>query len=432
MALALVLVAIPVLSSCAPEAKPVSPAPVAPEAEENWVKFGWISALTSPYAACYTGGLACLQDHFGALNEAGGIGKDNVKVEILWTDYKFDVPKGLATWDRFKADPKVIAMGCYWSGLASALVPKAEKDQVPMIGFAVDDAFLFPPRWYFLTHATGSTWVLTALQGFEKYVWDREKMGRGPKVALIQWDVSFTYTSTPGFKQYFKDNGWELVYEAIVPPRQTDFTIEAAKVKESGAEVVTGILPGTACGMCIRDLGKAGLFPDLTYLGTAFNMTDSFLRAGEGYLDNVVGSHMAISPEAPYPIVDTLVERQIAKWGNIEDYWIDYLYGYLLSSIIHQALERAVDDVGYDGLTSVTFKEQGLEGLPRWDTGVGLSLSYNDYPGDRQALGETFFSRWNPETHSVEPLTPFPIPAEDWLSLTPEEVDKWIKIGIKE
>ena len=236
--LALTCLALLVFASCAPAGSPA-------EGEKS-IKVGVSLVLTGPVA---TSGAAIswgMVDYLKYLNEQlGGIeyhtpeGKvDHIKLDFVWEDNAYSVPKTLSIYKRQKA-AGVGLMAILGSTPGEAIVVMASRDQIPVIGFAASASPVnmgAKPNYYMASMGSVADQAGVIMKWFAE-TW---KQPRRPKVGVIFGDVpSLRPVAYPeGTPAYAARLGMDWVGAEFIPTATTDTTIELTRLAANGADLI--------------------------------------------------------------------------------------------------------------------------------------------------------------------------------------------------
>ncbi len=398
--LALVVLAVFVLAACQapPTAAPVLPtkapepakAPEPTKAAEptkpsvrtkanpgEAVTFFHFGDITGPYAATTAPIVVGFNDAVKWLNDKGGI--RGAKISVEWADTGGKLENAISTYNRFR-EKKPPILFLYGSPETEALRDRLGEDKIPVLTAGLSAKGLYPSGYVF-----GDVPLYTDQFGlFLDWLtanWDKVKPSKGqaldsPKVALITWDGAFgTGALTAETKAYAEKKGVKIIGQELFAIGAPDVTTQILAAKKAGANVIyTNTLAH----------GPAQILKDSVSLG----VRDEFLIAGVNWAADF--SMLALAKDAAegfYGVFPTLwwddvdnagVKEVTAQFGansrKPTDRNVAYLIAYALVDATRQIVEKTVDRVGFDGLTSAAVYEtittmgeiKAMEGITVW------------------------------------------------------------------
>jgi branched-chain amino acid transport system substrate-binding protein len=105
-------------------------APAAPVVKESVVKIGQMAIFTGPLATLGVPAGHGMIDYVEYLNEKGGV--DGIKVEMLWEDTGYLVPKLLSAYKRLNGAGVVVQISA--TGTVADVAPELmQKEEVPLL-----------------------------------------------------------------------------------------------------------------------------------------------------------------------------------------------------------------------------------------------------------------------------------------------------------
>jgi len=193
---------------------------------------GLAAGITGPAAAIVKGEITGIQAYLDVVNSNGGV--DGHKLKLVTADTQNVASKAAAALTKMATSQNVIGVfGDVLANNCQAQVPVAQKYKIPMMCGTLDPAQLQPPQKYAYTEY-GSE--VTQVDAINKVISDTLKIDK-PKVALVYVKSSST---VPFFQQVaakIKKEGGEVVLDDQIAA-QLDLSVDANKVKDSGADVV--------------------------------------------------------------------------------------------------------------------------------------------------------------------------------------------------
>ena len=385
LTLVMVLVVLPFIT-CAP-----APSPVEPVAAEKVVKIGVLSDLTGPYSSMSIGGGEHdgYMEHCKMVNENGGI--NGVKIDPLWADHQANAALAVAAYKRIKSAGAVV-FNCMTSVEGMALKAMLEADKIPMIGTSSAIGVYIPPAWSYCVMNSGHTYA-GALKWFYEDVYQPKDLGRPMKVATIAWNNAWGHEAVRAAKSYIDRNpDVELVVELYPATMALDYTSELMVAVEEKVDVVYSFgIGGFGLPAMARDAAKVGLPEDVKILMEGGVQTAAFVKMAGAEMDTYVrGSYIygLLGEENEKPGVKLMYDT-FRKYQGREPDNAYYVVGWAPALVTVEAVSRALDEVGYDNLTSQAVKD-AIDSIDGWETGgVIPTVSFKDSANDRQAVEMT-------------------------------------------
>ena len=343
--------------------------------------------LSGPYAAITSPLINGMQDAVDAINEQGGIRGANV--EVQFQDTGGSVDEAVAAYDRFTSeDDNILIIFTYGSPEVEALASRFAEDKVPSLSAGLSaSAFYGPESGYVFGLGPIYPDQIGYFLDWLSANWDDVKpasAGDEIKLAYLSWPGAFGQGAlTDESRAYAEDLGVEIVAEEQYDLSPTaDTTTAILNAQAAGANVIwTNTLA----------FGPAALMNGLGALG----LQEEFLLAGDNWAMDVAtyafvsDPALAVGLYSPFPYL---------WWNDTDHPGIQYaqeLYdanergpgdhnaGYLMImagvDVAKQAIEKGIDEVGYENLTGETVHDmladqgpyEGLEGVMRLDYSNG-------------------------------------------------------------
>jgi branched-chain amino acid transport system substrate-binding protein len=351
------------------------------------ITFYHFGDLSGPYAAITSPLINGMQDSVDAINEQGGI--RGATIEVQFQDTGGSVDEAVAAYDRFTSeDDNPLIMFTYGSPEVEALASRFAEDMVPTLSAGLSAAAFYGPDsgyifglgpiytdqfGYFLDWLTAN-WadVKPASAGDEI------------KLAYLSWPGAFGQGAlSEESRAYAESLGVEIVSEEQFDLSPTaDATTAILNAQAAGANVIwTNTLA----------FGPAALMNGLGALG----LKDEFLLSGVNWAMDVATYAFVSDPAlaagmySPFPYL---------WWNDTDHPGIQYaqgLYdanergpgdhnvGYLMIAggvdVARQAIEKAIDEVGFENLSGEAIHDmladqgpyEGLEGVMKLDYSNG-------------------------------------------------------------
>lgn len=219
--------------------------------------------------------------------------------------------------------------------------------------------------------ATSGKWHVGDLATFADQTWlivdYLVKERKFTKIASFYQDDEYGLDGHLSGKARLKQYGLGYIAEVDYKRADIDFSSQAAKLKESGAEAV--ILqavyrePPRLAEQC-HAIGYEPLF-----IGVSAIVLDKTIELGGKHVEGVVGVEVYPLPTDPGPFLDQYRADMKQYFPNLA---LDTtnLYGYQKAVLFVEALQRVGRDLTRESLL------KAIESIKDWDPGWGLTYSY--------------------------------------------------------
>ncbi len=297
---------------------------------------------------------------FNRINEAGGLA--GRKIRFIAYDHVYQPPKAVTNAKRLVERDKVfIMMGHLGTPTTKAIKEYLEEKQVPNI-FPATAASIWTNsgRLHIGDLATyaDQTWLI-----IDYLVKERQLT----KIASFYQDDEYGLDGHLAGKARLKQYGLEYIAEIDYKRADIDFSSQAAKLKESGAEAV--ILqavyrePPRLAEQC-HAIGYNPLF-----IGPSPIVVEKTIELGGKHVEGMIGVEVYPLPTDSGPFLDQYRADMQKYFPNLA---LDTtnLYGYQKAALFVEALQRAGRDLTRESLL------KAIESIKDWDPGWGLKYSY--------------------------------------------------------
>jgi branched-chain amino acid transport system substrate-binding protein len=307
--------------------------------------------LTGPFAPSGTPIADGERDCVRYFNEKLG-GLNGHKVKLIGIDTSYNMDREIAAYKRFRDEENVLFMTNVSSGAAMAI----EKMQTPYEkGLchehgAEPTATFIKGGWYF---PSVCMWADGGGAVFKWWLENRwySKNKRAPKVSLMNMDALPGRTNAKYFKDLCKQLKIPVVLEMYTPFKPTDTMSFVMKMKKEKTDIVIGIQTAPCWTVMSKDMIRVGL--RIPRLSPYFGPLDPDAIKGAGKAG--VGM-LSFLPYAIYENTDVKAIKiitQLAKeWHKgVVPKRHTYYWGWFRMAMKLEAIKRAMDKVGYEGLT---------------------------------------------------------------------------------
>ena len=298
---------------------------------------------------------------FNRVNEAGGI--HGRKIKLIAYDHVYQPPKAVANAKRLVERDKIfVMMGHLGTPTTKAIKDYLDEKKVPNI-FPATLASIWTNsgKWHIgdlATFADQTGLIIDYLV----------KERKTKKIASFYQDDEYGLDGHQAGKARLKHQ-YDLPYVAEVDYKRADidFSSQAAKLKESGADAV--ILqavyrePPRLAEQC-HAIGYNPLF-----IGVSAIVLDKTIELGGKHVEGMMGVEVYPLPTEPGAFLDLYRADMKRYFPNLA---LDTtnLYGYQKAALFVEALQRAGKNLTRDSVLNA------IESIKDWDPGWGLKYSY--------------------------------------------------------
>lgn len=185
------------------------------------------------------------------VNDKGGV--NGSKVELFVYDTQGDATKAVQLANRLIKNDRVMAIiGPSTTGETMAIIPIAEKEQIPLVSCAAGIKITDPvKRWVFKTPANDQVAAEKILNYMKKL--------KQTNVALLTVSDSFGASGREQLKALAARKGFTVVADEVYSPKDTDMTPQLTKIRGVNADAVIcwGTNPGPA--VITRNVKQLGI-----------------------------------------------------------------------------------------------------------------------------------------------------------------------------
>ncbi len=379
----------------------------APKATEGTIKVQISTDLTGPYAGVMKYIYYATIDYFNYINEEEGGIKGHEVVALSYDD-KSDPALSSTYYDQARTEGIVARLQSTTPSLL-AVLSKLEADQIPSIGVAASATLFNPPSWHYSTVGDWAKQFCSALDGYFYPKW-KEAGGTDPmRLSLVCWDMTLGRSGPPAVEALMamRPGRYEVVSTTFPSMTTMDYVSDLSTAKAANPDIILAFVSGSAAGMMARDAGQVGLPTDVPILcdySSMFNKSSI----------DIAGPQIAYGwaynwfplPNEDYEaarIARNLVDKYNRDWDP------GYINGLSGALVFDYAAEKALEEVGYDGLNGAAIKAQ-LDKMHNVDLGLGTLMSFADYEGDREGPTSIRVLKWDEAKGE-------PVVVSDWFPL---------------
>jgi branched-chain amino acid transport system substrate-binding protein len=325
-------------------------APGTPTEEKKVVKIGAILPVTGPASTIMQVGFRNLVDYIKYFNEVGVPGLElppGVTIELIWGDSGYEPSRAISVYERIRQDVVYLEVASPVEDYA--IKSRLERDGIPAMTMAVDEALVYPPGWFFTVFCTESE-RFAAVCDWIMENWEEE---RPPRVAMMGTDTPTGRAPEAMGTKYAQSIGIEMLPFEVIPHMPLDVTPQLVRLEERGADYVYITTIWSAAIPIVRDADRLGLLDKM--------------RFGAGLDDNVTIPLI----EALGPLAEGYFGAKTFPWYTETPILYDILREYegrldttgsgactlLYVPVMIEAIRVAIEEVGYENLNGRAVKE---------------------------------------------------------------------------
>lgn len=204
------------------------------------IKIGALFAVTGPAAFLGEPERNTAKMVVDEINKAGGV--KGRKLELVTYDTAGDATKAVQLATKLIKDDKVVAIiGPSTTGETMAVIPVAEKEQVPLISCSAGSKITAPvKKWVFKTAQNDTLAVGRIYEYLQKQ--------KQTRIAILTVSDGFGSSGREQLKSQAAKYGMTIVSDDTYGPKDTDMTAQLTKIRGSQAQAVIcwGTNPGPA------------------------------------------------------------------------------------------------------------------------------------------------------------------------------------------
>jgi branched-chain amino acid transport system substrate-binding protein len=285
------------------------------------IKIGWIGHLTGVLSAYGQDMLRAAEMAVEDINTSGGVlGR---KLELVVRDDRGDPSQAATLVRELDTQEHVLVLsGSMSADVSKALRGYAESNQLPYISASSGDASLTAPG----TKWTQRVQPPAAVQGaaMAKFALEQKP---DAKLAVLRHDILYFPEVMNGAIWYLEKSGHgKIVYNQYFPPRQADFNVVAAQLKEAAPDYILFAFNPPGLENFIRAILATGFKPEQIICFTV--QTAPAQRAlGKDIIGTYAATFFDESLRRSLPEAGKLSDRFFAVRGYYPGYIVGNAYG---------------------------------------------------------------------------------------------------------
>ncbi len=336
--------------------------------EGETITFYHFGDLSGPLAAITAPLIHGFEDGVKAVNEAGGI--RGAQIELQFADTGGSVEEAVAAYDRFTSeDDNVLVMFTYGSGDGEALRERFVEDQIPNLAAGLSGQAFYVNSGYTFGYAPIYPDQFGLVMSYLKENWADLKpasAGDDIKLAYISWPTAFGQGAlTDETRAHLDELGIELVLEETYDPAPTaDTTTAILNAQAAGANVIWTNTLAFGPAAILNDLNSLDLRGDFVVAADNWAMDLSLYAfvADPAYGVGLITAFPYLWwTDADNPGIQYAEEVFAANNRTAAEHNVGYLLTLAGVDVAVTAIERAIDNVGFDDLSGQAVYEALLE-----------------------------------------------------------------------
>src|SRR5215510_14516403 len=303
---------------------------------------------------------AGMEAMFNRVNEAGGV--HGRKIKLVAYDHVYQPPKAVANAKRLVERDKVfIMMGHLGTPTTKAIKDYLEEKHVLNV-FPATLASLWTNsgKWHvadLATFADQTRLIVDYLVNERKFT----------KIASFYQDDEYGLDGHVAGRVRLRELGKEYAAEVDYKRADIDFSSQAAKRKESGAEAVILQAVYREPARLAEQCHPIGYNP--VFNGVSAIVLDKTIELGGKHVEGMMGVEVYPLPTDPGAFLD-LYRADMKKYFPSLALDTTNLYGYQKAALFVEAMQRNGRNLTRDSLL------KSIESIKDWDPGWGLKYSY--------------------------------------------------------
>ena len=298
---------------------------------------------------------------FNRVNDAGGI--HGRKIKLVAYDHVYQPPKAVTNAKRLVERDKVfVMMGHLGTPTTKAIMEYLDEKKVPNIfPSTLASIWTNSGKWHIgdlATFADQTGLIIDYLVKERKF----------KKIASFYQDDEYGLDGHQAGKARLKHQ-YDRAYAAEVDYKRADidFSSQAAKLKESGAEAVILQAVYREPPRLAEQCHAIGYHP--LFIGVSAIVLDKTIELGGKHVEGVMGVEVYPLPTDPGAFLD-LYRADMKKYFPNLALDTTNLYGYQKAALFVEGMQRAGKNLTRDSLL------KAIESIKDWDPGWGLKYSY--------------------------------------------------------
>ncbi len=346
--LALLLVALPLISACGGDDEDETPA-----AEEKEITIGGTHTLTGAAASSTATSFQSFMDLIRYINEVEG-GIDGIKIKYVWADDKYDAATAAIAYKRMK-DRNHPILWWTWSPdyVLAGVKDMFERDRTPVMVYAAFAQGLYDPESMLFSYGFCPANNFTGLARWVLQDWEASGGTGRPKLGYLHWDLPYGMAPLDmGADRWAEEHGVDVV-SRIYTPMPLDLRPHLLALRDEGVNYL--YLSGVAgdYATLIRDARAAGLWDEIKFIVESAADPYTMLlplvgEDAEGLYQIANNEPWSAGPEVARAV---RINAEIREWAGNSPARGDIASTSVTKQILTAMVRQAVADVGYENLS---------------------------------------------------------------------------------
>jgi branched-chain amino acid transport system substrate-binding protein len=337
---------------------------------------GQSCALSGPAQDLGTNLRAGIEAYFAQINETGGV--HGRKIVLISRDDGYEPGEAIKnTRDLIEKDKVFLLIGGVGTPTAQAVVPIAEKSQIPFVGPFTGAEFLRNPFKKYVINVRGSYYQET--ERLARYLVDQQGL---KKIACFYQNDGYGQAGLSGIEMALQKRGMELVATGTYERNTVAVKSGLLNIRKADPEAVVMIGVYKPCAEFIKLAKQIGM-QDTVYANISFVGTNSLAEElggdGEG---TIITQVVSFPDDQNVPLVREYREALKKYQPGFAPDFIS-LEGYMVGKFFAMAVESVRGDLTRENFIR-SVQETGA-----FDLG-GIVLQYG--PRDHQGMDEIFLT----------------------------------------
>lgn len=358
------LLLLPAIGACGDDDETAQEEDQTPTELGKSVKISQTFALTGPYASQHKEIFEAYEDYIEFINDNGGLKDTNGishPLEMLWVDDKMEVTTELSFFEKAKADGSLIH-GSLYSSAYGALLPKAEKEKIPLFCFSSSNMVIDPQRTGYSMFPYYED-VLGAYVDWFLQTWDKPSQ---PKLAIIALDNAYGKSALGGeILDFIESRGVDVVAEEVVDAVPVDTTANLIKIQNADADFIYAQVIAPTAAVIARDMQKLDI--ELTIASPApmgpSALLDMAPEACDGWIGMLWAGFYADDDRGVKFMRDLQTEYRSEPMETDQ-----YALGIASVMTMVEAVRLAMEEVPFDELSPEKVWQFGINRIENFDT----------------------------------------------------------------
>ncbi len=344
------------------------------------IKVGALFDLTGPTSDVGTPYAEGIQGYVKWLNGKGGI--NGRKIELLYQDYAYKVPRAEQLYTEFVQQGIVAFMG-WGTGDTEALRKRIAEDKIPFMSASYSHVLGNPDEapYNFLVGTSYSDQFFIVLDWILED-WAAKGGSGAPKVAFMHHPSPFGLSPwEQGGKDYAAKVGIEAkAFE--MPKGVTDFNPQLTQIRDFGAKYVVFQTVSSPAALALKNAKSLGM-DDVTFVCLNWCADENLISLGGEAAEGAIGAFPFTPPTVDVPGMKDAREFLKSEGSSLEEKGVHYIQAWWTMATMVEGIRKTLE-AGKE-LTGENIK-MSLEGLSNFDTGgvtVPITFTPTDHRGSK-------------------------------------------------